>query len=289
MQWKAKLLFVLNIICMMFFEMLRVSEKPAKHVFGRSKSGVANLLHTRIAGVVGSRIVRGELPSGTVLPNEAALGREFGVSRTALREAVRVLAGKGLVEVRRKTGTRVLPRSEWNVLDYSVLSWHFTGSGVPAGIEDLLELRRIIEPAVARLAAERAEPQDVAQIEIAMADMRDARGNSAATIEPDLHFHLFLLDASHNSFMRPFGALIRAALTASFRLTNANPAAYRRSLQHHQAVVDAIRLKKPKRAEAAMHRLLARTSKDVQVAIRFQVANKTPMHHGRKRKEMVHQ
>jgi DNA-binding transcriptional MocR family regulator len=94
-------------------------------------------LHHRIAGHLGALIAQGNLDPGSVLPNETSLGNEFGVSRTALREAIKVLAAKVLVEARRKTGTRVRRRSDWNVLDPEVLTWLFAGNEFPAGLTDL--------------------------------------------------------------------------------------------------------------------------------------------------------
>ena len=231
------------------------------------RNSAAPLLSARVARIVGSRIVKGRWPAGTVLPNEAALSLEFGVSRTALREAIKLLAANGLVDVRRKTGTRVLPRTRWNVLDPNVLEWHFSGSGIPAGMEDLLELRRIVEPVAARLAASRHTGEDLLNIQSAYEGMRRATQRAEDSIAPDLEFHLSILDATHNLFLRPFGALIRTALTASFRLTNADLAAFRRSLPHHQSVLAAIRSRRPDAAERAMRTLLAATSRDVRAVI----------------------
>jgi DNA-binding FadR family transcriptional regulator len=119
------------------------------------------------------------------------------VSRTAIREAIKVLTSKGLVEVRRKTGTR-------------------------------LELREIIEPIGAGMAADRATTEEVAEIERTMIEMERSVGKTTASVEADLLFHLAILEATHNSFIRPFGALIQAALRASFLQTNRDAAAYHR-------------------------------------------------------------
>jgi DNA-binding FadR family transcriptional regulator len=220
-------------------------------------------LHHEVAGRIGSLIAQGSIEPGSVLPNEAALGTEFGVSRTALREAIKVLASKGLVEVRRKTGTRVRPHAEWNMLDPEVLSWLFSGTGIPAGMPDLLEVRKVVEPAAARMAALRATAGDLAEIREAYLGMEHATGDLPSSVESDLRLHLAVLEATHNAFMRPFGALIQAAMRASFRITNSNSVLYRKSLTLHRAVVDAIEAGNGDQAEAAMLVILSQTSKDI--------------------------
>jgi DNA-binding FadR family transcriptional regulator len=220
-------------------------------------------LHSQVANRLGARIVSGALDAGHPLPNEAALGEEFGVSRTVVREAIKVLAAKELLEVRPKTGTRIRPRVHWNVLDPDVLRWQFSGPGAAAGLLDLLEVRFVVEPAGARMAARRATRREVADIETACSEMEATTGDLEASIEPDLRFHLAVLAASHNAYMKPFGALIQAALRSSFRLTSVDGAAYRRSVRQHRRVSDAVRARDPEKAEDAMRRLLRSTSDDV--------------------------
>jgi DNA-binding FadR family transcriptional regulator len=221
-------------------------------------------LHLRIAEYLGIQVMSGEYAPGTILPTEAALGTSLGVSRTAIREAIKVLASKGLVEVRRKTGTRVRPPEDWNALDPDVIAWKFSNERTARGaIGDLTELRRIIEPACAYIAAQRASIQQVSKIEKALLDMEGAVGKTEATVEADLRFHMAILDATHNAFMRPFGALIQAGLRASFRLTNADTNAYRRSLVKHRAVYESIQSGRAQQAEQAMHSVLRGSQKDI--------------------------
>lgn len=236
-------------------------------------------LHAQVAREVGLQILEGKLPPGAVLPNEAEFGMQLGVSRTALREAVKVLAAKGLVEVRRKTGTRVRPRHDWNALDPDVLNWLFSGKGFAVGIPDLLELRLIIEPAGARLAAERATAENLAAIEGALKGMETAVEDSASSVESDLQFHLAILEATHNTFMRPFGALIQEALRASFKLTNRDRLAFEKSLLRHRHVFEAIRDRDAEAAEAAMRIVLNYTSEDIE---RSMPAKGTPKKAARK-------
>jgi DNA-binding FadR family transcriptional regulator len=231
-------------------------------------------LHAQVAREVGLQILEGKLAPGAVLPNEADFGMQLGVSRTALREAVKVLAAKGLVEVRRKTGTRVRPQHDWNALDPDVLNWLFSGKGFAVGIPDLLELRLIIEPAGARLAAQRATAENLAGIEMALKGMETGVADSASSVESDLQFHLAILEATHNTFMRPFGALIQEALRASFKLTNRDRPAFERSLRRHRDVFEAIRSRDPESAEAAMRVVLNFTSGDIERSMPKNAAKK---------------
>jgi DNA-binding FadR family transcriptional regulator len=230
-------------------------------------------LHNEVVGRIGSLIAQGSIKPGTVLPNEPTLGTEFGVSRTALREAIKVLASKGLVEVRRKTGTRVRPHAEWSMLDPEVLSWLFSGAGVPVGMSDLMEVRKVVEPAAARMAALRASSEDLAEIRSAYLGMERSTDNLVSAVESDLRFHLAVLEATHNVFMRPFGALIQAALRASFRLTNSNSDLYSKTLARHRAVLEAIESGNGDESEASMLAILKQTSKDIATQTRAAGSN----------------
>jgi DNA-binding FadR family transcriptional regulator len=232
-----------------------------------SEDALERTLHAQVAREIGLRILEGDLAAGTVLPNEVTLGLEFGVSRTVLREAIKVLSAKRLVEVRRKTGTRIRPRQDWNALDPDILKWLFSGAGFEHGIADLLELRLIVEPAGARLAALRRTPEDLAEIGEALQGMETAVEDAESSVECDLRFHMAVLDATHNAFMRPFGALIQEALRASFKLTNRDRPAYERSLKRHRDVFESIAAQDAGRAEAAMQTVLNRTSEDIERSI----------------------
>ena len=125
-------------------------------------------IHAGVVQGIGRRIVRGELAAGEILPEQGELSRMLGVSRTVIREATKVLAAKGLVESRSKRGTVVLPRSDWRLLDPDVLAWLSEAGLDPEFLRGMFEVRRIIEPAVARLAAERATPEELAAIRVAV-------------------------------------------------------------------------------------------------------------------------
>ena len=128
-------------------------------------------LHGEVVHTIGLQIVNGDLQPGDALPPEDDLTSDLSVSRTVLREAVRVLAAKGLVEARPKTGTRVRERGEWNILDPDVLSWRTEASDDHKLYEETTEIRLAIEPLAARLAATRATDEEVAGIMEAYAGM----------------------------------------------------------------------------------------------------------------------
>jgi DNA-binding FadR family transcriptional regulator len=220
-------------------------------------------LHGQVAHDIGARILRGDLAPGEVLPNEAMFSARLKVSRTALREAIKVLAAKGLVESRPKTGTRVRPRGDWNLLDPDVLAWQLAAGPVERFVEELFELRQMIEPAVAAMAARRASPADIKRIEQAFRDMEAAGNDSERWIEPDLRFHHAIMLATGNELLGPLAALIETALATSFRLSSANWDGPRHSLPLHGAILEAIRRHDQEGAAAAMHRLLDGAAEDV--------------------------
>jgi DNA-binding FadR family transcriptional regulator len=208
-------------------------------------------LHGQVAHDLGRRILSGLVKPGELLPSETELSQRLGVSRTALREAIKVLAGKGLIESRPKTGTRVRPRESWNFLDPDVLSWACASSSPEQYVGAIYELRRAIEPAAAALAAERATPEDVERMETAVAGMRAAAGNFAAFIGPDKAFHRAILQATGNEMFRSLGNVVEMALTIALRVTMSNPASFKHALPLYGMMLKAIRRKDPVGARKA--------------------------------------
>jgi DNA-binding FadR family transcriptional regulator len=225
-------------------------------------------LHGRIVHAIGRRILCGNLQPGALLPAE----RELHASRTVVREAVKVLAAKGLVESRPKTGTRVRARDAWNLLDPDVLAWQHDGAPTAshgAQLRALAEVRRIIEPAAADLAATRADARDIAALEQALDDMEatapPARGGDfEAFVQADMRFHLAILRACRNDLLEQMSRVVYSALLVSFRSTSALPGSAKASLPKHRAILDAIRAGHPRRAGAAMRRLVQSTARDVE-------------------------
>ncbi|HEY9163170.1 MAG TPA: FadR/GntR family transcriptional regulator [Magnetovibrio sp.] len=211
-------------------------------------------LHGQVVHELGKRIVSGVLGEGETLPNETELGAEFEVSRTALREGIKVLTAKGLLASRTRTGTRVRPRLEWNMLDPDILAWRLESGQTEAFLRDLYEFRRATEPMAASLAALRASDAQIAQMTRALDGMTAAGTNVQATIEPDLMFHQIILNASGNQLLASLGSLIETALSFSFQMCA--PDKKLDAVPTHRAVLDAIRNRDSVAASEAMFKLL---------------------------------
>lgn len=223
-------------------------------------------IHTRVVELLGRRIVSGEFPCGAQLPNEADLAAQLEVSRGGVREAVKALAAKGLVAARPRLGTRVLPREQWNLMDRDVLDWHGLTAD-RAFVADLLELRLMVEPGAASLAAERATPGQLAALDEAYATMAANAGGVPgmpetvpAFVEADLRFHLILLKASGNQLIEQLGRLLEAGLYHGLETTSHAPGGVTATLPLHQAVLSAVRGRRPLGASRAMKKLIETTA-----------------------------
>jgi DNA-binding FadR family transcriptional regulator len=223
-------------------------------------------LSEKVAGTLGRRIVSGRYQPGEILPTEPKIQMEFGVSRTAVREAIRVLSAKGLTASRPKIGTRVRPMADWNMLDPEVLRWQMDQSPTEEFIQSLFEMREIIEPAAAARAAERALDGEIDALGIAMDAIQNQKRGSAEQIRADIEFHMIILSASRNPMLRSVGAMIESALSISFTLGWRTAMAEDAVLQH-RAVYDAIRKRDGDEAFLAMRRLLRNSKGNVFDAI----------------------
>ncbi|PZO01054.1 MAG: GntR family transcriptional regulator [Hyphomicrobiales bacterium] len=198
-------------------------------------------LFGQVAQKLAVAIITGAVKAGQLLPNEDDLRSDISVSRTAYREAVKVLTAKGLVEARPKSGTRAAPRDSWNLLDTDVLSWHFEADPNEKFIRDLFELRRFAEPAAARLAAQRRTPADIARIEAAYRGMSANPPYADATIRADLAFHEAVFAASHNATLMCLASAVAATVQWSLLLKSVDGSdVYIASLVDHERVLDAI-------------------------------------------------
>jgi GntR family galactonate operon transcriptional repressor len=213
-------------------------------------------LREQVVDEIGSEIASGRLKPGDFLPSEDVLLGRYNVSRTVLREALNVLAGKGILDARPKRGTIVRPRSEWSQLDPIVLGWQRSRRGSPAsdsGRDALMEVRRIVEPGAAALAAQRGTDEDFAAIEEAYLAMEKASDSPEDFMAADLAFHVACLYASKNDFLAPIAHAIRSEMMASLRITNRDPETNRTvSLPLHKAILDAIVSGDPDVAATAM-------------------------------------
>lgn len=224
--------------------------------------------------MIGREIVSGGIAEGDVLPRELELAEKHGLGRQAVREALKVLAAKGLINTRRRAGSFVLPRREWNLLDPDVLAWHPPEMLPPKFLRDLVELRRVIEPEAAALAATRASPEDIAAISTAIADMRSSEPVSEAFFAADSQFHISILTASNNVLIGRLSATIRPLMEATFPIhyqgvaaelntPAAIAAAVDESIRDHAAVHEAIVNRDPALAAERMKSLVTRVSKEV--------------------------
>ena len=209
-----------------------------------------------VAHYLGSAIVCGRIAPGERLIGEVANAAALDVSRSAYREAVQVLTAKGLVESRTKAGTRVLPRSRWNLLDPDVLAWAFSGAPDIGFVRDLFELRAIIEPAAARLAAERRDKADISAMKEALAAMRRHTLANDAGRAADRDFHDAILQATHNTTLIALSASIGAAVRWTTQFKQRARALPRDPLPDHVRVFDAIVAGDGEAASAAMRVLV---------------------------------
>jgi DNA-binding FadR family transcriptional regulator len=219
-------------------------------------------IHAGVVYDVGRRIVRGELAAGEILPEQGELSRMLGVSRTVVREATKVLAAKGMVESRSKRGTVILPRSEWRLLDPDVLAW-LTETGLdPEFLRSMFEVRKIIEPAAARLAAERATPAELAEIRSALDAMATAP-DEATYLDADVRYHGMLVAATHNDHLVQLVAAFGPALQAGLQIATRHgwewPDFLEYSIGPHREVLDAVVDHDADGAGAAMDRLVTQS------------------------------
>lgn len=213
-------------------------------------------LFAQVVEELGVRIVRGDLTPETAFPKEADLEGEFGVSRSVIREAVKTLAAKGLLESKTRTGIRVLPAIHWNLLDAEALSWRYSAMPPSQFFAELFEVRLMIEPDAAALAAERATAADLTEIAAAFDAMTAASQADVSGIEADLRFHRGILAASRNPLLLQMGNLIGVGLLISHRFSRESFVIF---LPKHRAVMEAIAARDPERARAAMRHLLTET------------------------------
>jgi len=227
-------------------------------------------LHGEVVHTIGLQILRGELQPGDPLPSEEELSADQSVSRTVMREAVKVLAAKGLVQARPKTGTRVRPRTEWNVVDPDVLAWRVEAGPDGDLYELVTEVRVGIEPQAARLCASRATAEEIDGITEAYGAMASGVDDASAYLAADLQFHDRILAACHNELLGHLGGVLRTVVRTTFEHTTASPTSRRRALPLHRAIVDGIASRDPDAAERAARTLIADTAADLRRLARRQ-------------------
>ncbi|HGM5492022.1 TPA: D-galactonate utilization transcriptional regulator DgoR [Serratia fonticola] len=212
----------------------------------------------RIIFELGHQIVGGKYVPGTALPAEAELCEEFETSRNIIREVFRSLMAKRLIEMKRYRGAFVLPRNQWNYLDTDILQWVLDNDYDPRLISAMNEVRNLVEPAIARWAAERATSSDLAQIEAALNDMYANNQNRDAFNEADIRYHEAVLASVHNPVLQQLNVAISSLQRAIFEQTwRGDEANMPKTLLEHKTLFDAIRHQDGDAAEQAALTMIA--------------------------------
>lgn len=210
--------------------------------------------HGMVSQAIGMDILSGRFPSGQVLPGEDELLQRFGVSRTALREALKTLAAKGMIVPKARVGTRVLPQSHWHMFDPDIIAWRLQAGMDSDFMRHLFEIRLAIEPAAAMLACRRRTDPELAQLAATLDDMARRSGDLENFVAVDLLFHKTILAATGNPMMQSIGAVIEAALLAAFRRSapTDNPRRHAAIVAKHRHIYEAIAARDEAGASASM-------------------------------------
>ncbi len=224
-------------------------------------------VHGNTVDRLGSDIVAGRYAPGAAIPPEPILCEELGVSRTVVRESIKSLIAKGLVTTGPKVGTRVQPPDQWNWFDADVIVWQTQAGLSIEFLRDLQDLRRVVEPAAVALAASRATPADIADMEEAYAGMKQAIEFGGDYITPDLRFHQGLIRSSHNRMRVQMSRALGALLRTSFEISTTRKNGPASSLPLHRAVLDAVIARNPARAEKAVLVLIDGARQDIETVL----------------------
>jgi len=213
-------------------------------------------MSAQVARILGTRVVCGEFAPGASLPIESELCQAYGVSRSTIREAVKNLAAKRLIEVAPKVGTRVLPFASWNLLDPDVLSWRLNAQFDRRIVEDLYEMRQCFEPRACFLAVRDGTESDVERIRRSFADMVSMLQTPALAANAETEFHLAIIAATHNGLFATIGGAVKTALRVSFSLMQKGAGRPAMDLAPYEMVVAAILARRGEEASEAMRMLL---------------------------------
>ena len=216
----------------------------------------------RLIETFGKQIAQGEFEPGSALPSEADLCARFDTSRNVMREVIKVLSTKRLIDAQRHRGLFVMPSEQWNYLDADVLEWTLEKGANQALISSLIEVRSLIEPTISRWAAERATAVDLVAIEASYNDMVASRNNPPAFQEADINFHNAILLATHNVVIQQLSGAISALQRAIFEYTFRTEEEHmNRTIRVHHELFEAIRCKNAKAAEDASRHMVLDTER----------------------------
>lgn len=223
-------------------------------------------LSQRMVQELGRTIICGEFVDDS-LPTEAELCDKFGVSRSAVREAVKMLSAKGLITSKPRQGIRIQPEDQWNIFDPDLLRWVLESKPSLHVLKEFLQVRIAIEPEAAALAARYADQSKLDAIEKALEGMRKAEGNSKEDLEADIAFHVSILYASNNRFYIRLRDFISTALRVSISHTNPIKGNHEGVVEDHSKVFNAIKNRNPERARQAMLALIDEALNFIEEAI----------------------
>ena len=215
--------------------------------------------HTsRVVNDLGLGIVTGQLAEGSLLPGDQELLTKYRVSRTVLREALKTLSAKGLVQARARVGTRVQPRGAWNLFDPEVLTWHAQAGFRPEFLAHLAEIRMALEPEAAALAALRCTPASLDNINSWADRMAEPQISLDEFVKADLGFHLAVADAAANPFFVSISTLIEVVLVAMLTISSPaeDPERLAESVEQHRSIAKAIEKRDPEAARLAMRAVI---------------------------------
>jgi DNA-binding FadR family transcriptional regulator len=226
----------------------------------RSLSGrpAARNFHTFVINEIGLGIVTGKFPIGSILASDAVMMESYGVSRTVLREALKTLEAKGMIEARPKVGTRVSPASRWNFFDAQVLSWHFYAKPDRRFYESLFDIRQSLEVRAVHLASERRTAEHVRLMKYWLHQMDMSEGNLEAHGLSGLEIHRAIAESSGNTLLRSVTGIVELTLALALKsLTGDAVATYHKaSFAAHTAMLEAIEKGVADAAEEAVIRII---------------------------------
>lgn len=224
-------------------------------------------LSEQVVHEIGLSIMRNDFKPGDTLSSEPELSLQFNVSRPVMREALKILSAKGLIESRPRTGTKVRPRADWNILDPDVIGWLYEVGPDRSFLDALCEVRLMFEPTAARLAAARGTEEEIKTIEECYRHMEEGVNAPETYIPADMAFHTAICVAAHNEMLQKITETLTTSLHVSRVVTSHLPGANLAAMPLHWSVAEAIRKGDEQAAEEAMRKLVILTAGDIQRAL----------------------
>ena len=221
-------------------------------------------LPDQIANHLMRRIVESDLPAGTLLPTEAELVREFSVGKSAVREAVRIVSTKGLVEVVQGSGMRVTPRQRWNLIDPELIA--IIGDSVVT-IVHLMELRIALEPSIAAHAASRATQEQIEELAVLVEESASRLDDTEGIVVRDMEFHNLLTEAADNPLYSILLGSVTELQVELRRKVVMTKAGRDHGIEYHQRITEAVSQHDPDAARRMMSEHLRSVAEDLRLAI----------------------